>query len=166
MGFKSINEVEKFSFEDCQINSIKVEESCVEFNVEALIIKSNNSQNTNCTDSYAGTTRIRLQGGKILSGILDGFKYYDANGVLQTEIPDNNLSMEEILATLKESSGAYLYDMKLVKQEDENYYYSIGIEFESEEAYDTTPAKSYEINVVCTQLAVSWEIYMNRVQRG
>jgi hypothetical protein len=74
--------------------------------------------------------------------------------------------MEEILATLKESSGAYLYDMKLVKQEDENYYYSIGIEFESEEAYDTTPAKSYEINVVCTQLTVSWEIYMNRVQRG
>jgi hypothetical protein len=165
MGYQSVNEVENFSFEDCQISSVQIGEEYLEFEVEALIIKPNNSQNKNYTESYAGTTKIRFQGGRLLSGIKDGYKYYDANEVLQSETPDEELTMEQLLAMLKRSSGAYLYGIQLRRQEDGTFYYTMGVEFVSEEAYDTTPSDSYQLEVVCEQFTVSWESYMNRVQR-
>lgn len=165
MGYTSVNEVENFSFEDCQISSFRIGEHQLEVEVEALIVKPNNSQNSNYTESYAGTTRIQMKDGKLLSGIKDGYKRYDANGVLQEETPDEELTLEQIEAMLKESKGAYLYGIQLRTEEEGIYYYTMGIEFVSEEAYDTIPADSYQIEVSCRKLVISWDFYMNRVQR-
>lgn len=165
MGYTSINEAENFSFEDCQISSARIGENHIEFEVEALIVKPNNSQNSNYTESYAGTTTIYMKGGKLLSGIKDGYKYYDANEVLQEETPDEELTLEQIRTMLKGSKGAYLYGIQLRKEEDGIFYYTLGIEFVSEEAYDTVPADSYQIEIACQKLMISWEFYMNRVQR-
>ena len=85
MGFQSVDELEHFSFRDCQINTFRVTEEGLFLEVEALIVKANNSQNTNYTESYAGTTRILFEDGKLLSGKKDGYKYYDANEVLLSD---------------------------------------------------------------------------------
>lgn len=63
--------------------------------VEALIVRADNSQNTNYTESYAGTTKIRITDGKLIRCVRDGYKYYDANDVLQSEVPDYELSVAE-----------------------------------------------------------------------
>ena len=67
MGFKSVNEIEKFTFDDCVISSFKVNEAGIILVLEALIVDSNNSQNTNYTESYADTTTVRLLDGKIIT---------------------------------------------------------------------------------------------------
>ncbi len=165
MKYTSVNEVENFSFEDCQISRFQIGENQIEIEVEALIVKPNNSQNSNYTESYAGTTRIQMKGGKLLSGLKDGYKFYDANDVLQEEKPDEKLTLAQIEAILKSSKDAYLYSLQLCKEEEDTFYYTMGIEFVSEEAYDTIPADSYQIEISCRKLVISWDFYMNRVQR-
>ena len=69
MGFQSVNEIEQFNFDDCYVTEFEVSESQIDLLLEALIVRKNNSQNSNFTESYAGTTGLKLSGGKIISGV-------------------------------------------------------------------------------------------------
>ena len=164
MGFKSVNEIEKFTFDDCVISSFKVNEAGIILVFEALIVDSNNSQNTNYTESYADTTTVRLLDGKIISAKKDGYRYYDANEVLMEEVPDTVLSDVETENIIKICEGAYLYYMeKDADNESSKNIYNIGLEFTDEE--DNTAADSYEIKVSFKEAIFAWERYLNRVQR-
>lgn len=163
MGFQSVNEIEKFSFENCRICKFQVEEQQVSMELEALIVKPDNSQNTNYTESYAGDTKVKLEQCSILSGIKDGYKYYDANDVLLKEVPDEALSQEQLTQLFASCSGAYLFSMEQLKKEDDKYYYEMSIEFQDEE--DNTVADSYRLQICFTKAVFCWEQYLNRVQR-
>lgn len=163
MAFQSINEIEKFSFEDCRINKFEVKENQIYMELEALIVKPDNSQNTNYTESYAATTKVKLTEGQILSGIKDGYKYYDANDVLIKEVPDETFTKERVTNFPKTCEGAFLYALTKEKQEDNVNYYTMGIEFEDEE--DNTVADSYQLKICFEKAVFSWETYLNRVQR-
>ena len=164
MGFKSTNEIEKFTFDDCVISSFKVNDAGIILVLEALIVDSNNSQNTNYTESYADTTTVRLLEGKIISAKKDGYKYYDANDVLMEEVPDEILSEEETYNIIKTCEGAYLYYMeKDTDRTSSENIYNIGLEFTDEE--DNTAADSYEIKVSFSDAIFTWERFLNRVQR-
>ena len=164
MAFKSVNEIEKFTFDDCVVSSFKVNEAGIILTLDALIVDSNNSQNTNYTESYADTVTGRLLDGKIISAKKDGYKYYDANEVLLEEVPDVVLSKEETENIIKTCEGSYLYYMEKDNEtESETNIYNIGIEFVDEE--DSTSADSYEIKVSFSEAIFTWERYLNRVQR-
>ena len=158
MKFKAVDEINHFSFQDCQVVEAEVSSEGIRFQVEALIVRPENSQNTNFTESYAGTTEIRFVGGKITSGVKDGFKYYNADDVLIQEIPDTDLSKDEVSALLKKIEGAYLYEVK-----DEDDEYILALEFVDES--DFNPASdSYTLKVKAEKVIVEWDFYMNRVQ--
>ncbi|MCR5754389.1 MAG: hypothetical protein K6G30_06230 [Acetatifactor sp.] len=163
--FQSINEIEKFSFEDCQISKLEVKEKEIVLELEALIVMPNNSQNTNYTESYAGTTTVRLRDGKILSGVKEGYQYFDANDVLLESVDDIELSAEEIASLSKTGEGAYLYRFDKVEEEDGKYLYEMVIEMPQEEVYDTSVADSYRLQISFSQAIFEWEVYLNRVQR-
>lgn len=162
MGFKSVDEIEQFQFDDCRISRFELTDAGISLELEALIVKSNNSQNTNYTDSYAGTTHVRLIDGKITDGVKDGYKYYDANDVLIREVSDTALSEEEIKAFPKLCEGAYLYTLEKDREENGLYYYNMGVEFVDET--DNTMADSYSLHIVFSKAVFEWERYMNRVQ--
>lgn len=162
MSFQSVNEIEQFCFDDCVITDFEVTGSQINLELEALIVKRNNSQNTNFTESYAGTTRVRLLGGRVLSGVKDGLKYYNADGKLLNEIPDESLSQRQLKDLPSQSKGAYLYMMDREKTEGDLFYYTLGIEFVDD--YDNTMADSYRLSVCFEKAVFSWEHYMNRVQ--
>ena len=86
--FKSIDETDKFSYTDCVISDIEKAEDGYIFNVEALIVKENNSQNSNFTESFAGPSKIKFVDGKLKDIVKVGFKYYNADSVLIKEVPD------------------------------------------------------------------------------
>lgn len=157
MAFKSVDEVEQFRFDDCQISAFTVTDQKLELEVEALIVRTNNSQNTNYTESYAGTTKISLVNGTIQKIIKDGYRYYDANDVLLSEVPDEELSEEEIKQFPGRCRDAYLYDMQKTAEG-----YILGIEFEDPD--DHGVSDSYQVIVACDSVICTWERYMNRVQ--
>lgn len=164
MGFQSVDELEQFSFEDCQITSFQIKEEGIFFEVEALIVKARNSQNTNYTDSYAGTTQIRLLGGRILSAFKEGYKYYNANDVLVNEIPDESLSVAEIKAFPKKCDGAFLFAMEKREDVEGQIHYAVGIEFGDDSEYGSNVTDTYQLDVAFDKAIVNWERYMNRVQ--
>lgn len=164
MKFKSVNEIEKFSFEDCVINKFEVRNDMICLELEALIVKPDNSQNTNYTESYAGTTEVRLMGGNIISAVKEGFRYYNADDVLISEKPDEPLTETQIQEVTKASEGAYLFSMVKKGETDGRYVYTVGIEFVDEEELNTV-ADSYLLEVAFEKAVFAWDFYMNRVQR-
>ena len=163
MGYQSVDEIEKFSFEDCKISRFQVREKQIDMELEALIVKPDNSQNTNYTESYAGTTVAKFTGGKILSGVKDGYKYYNANDVLIKAVPDEPMTPEQLEKFPKTCEGAFLFSLVKTKEEVNIYYYEMGIVFEDVE--DNTVADSYQLTISFEKAVFTWEQYLNRVQR-
>ena len=158
MKYKSVDELDKFSFKDCELMELNLTPEGIKLQVEALIVLPENSQNSNFTESYAGTTEIRLVGGTILSSVKDGYRYYDANDNLIDEVSDKELSENEIIAILKNPKNAFLYEIK--KDSD---CYVIAVEFADPEEYNAA-LDSYTLKVKADKIIVEWDIYMNRVQ--
>lgn len=165
MSFRSVNEIERFGFEDCIIRTIAKEETGLRLELEALIVRPDNSQNTNYTESYAGPTTAHLQDGRVLRVVKEGYRYLDANDNPVEEVADTELSQQEAEAFLKACKEYYLFCMERVKEEDGVFTYVVGIEVPAEEVYDTTPADTYRMEVCFTRAEFVWQMYLNRVQR-
>ena len=108
MGFKSVNEIEKFKFTDCVITKREKKNDEISYEVEALIIASDNSQNSNCTESYAGTAYIRFISGEEILCIKDGYKKYDCDNKLIEEVPDEKVDSVTMENLLKHCENFYL----------------------------------------------------------
>lgn len=165
MGFQSINEIENFSFEDCVIGRFEILEDQIRMVLEALIVKPHNSQNKNFTESYAGTMTVRLQGGKVVSAAKEGYKCYNADEVLISEVPDEPLTIDETKELAKTFGDAMLFAMDKIQEENGVFTYSLRVEFPNKEEYDDSVTDTYELIVEFAQAIFEWEYYMNRVQR-
>ena len=154
MAFKSVNEISAFSFEDCMITKFEYKEKEVYMELEALIVKANNSQNTNYTESYAGPTQVRLQGAKVISGYQEGSKYYDANDVLVEQVPDQPVAPLEYDSVIKKCVDAQAYLFQLEPQQVENgFSYRMFLDLE-----ETT----YMITVSFSKSIAEWERFQNK----
>lgn len=155
--FKSINEIDRFDFEDCVLTGFSNAEDGLVLSVEALIVKATNSQNTNFTDSYAGSTEIKLNNASVKEILKSGFKYYDANGKLLKDVPDEPVLKPEWGSLIKSFEGNYLPGIYL-----EDNMYIVEVEMIDE---DGTQGNTYLLKVEAEGVTVTWEKYMNRVQR-
>lgn len=165
MSFRSVNEIEKFSFEDCVVRTISQEETGLRLELEALIVRPDNSQNTNYTESYAGPTTAHLQNGRVLRVVKEGYRYLDADDNPVEEVADQELSRQEAEVFLKACQEYYLFCMERVKEENGVFTYAVGIEVPAQEVYDTTPTDTYRLEVCFTRAEFVWQLYLNRVQR-
>lgn len=158
MKYKSVNELDTFSFRDCRICTFKISDNQILVEAEALIVKPENSQNTNFTESYAGPARLSFSNGKIISAVKDGYKYYNADDVLMEEVPDVKLSEGQIKELLEKIQGAYLYEATRQKEG-----YLLAVEFVDESDFHTA-SDSYTMMVRADDIIIEWDFYMNRVQ--
>lgn len=162
MSFKSVNEIFNFDFQDATISNVKIGDD-ITFNLEALIIEPENSQNDNYTKSYADTSKVKLTNGKLLSAIRDGYRHYDANDKLIEDVADESLDLDQSKMILKGCNGAYLYAIEMCNESSEDLFvYNLCVEFPNMD-YDTTVTKSYQFKVSFTESVITWERYMNKV---
>ena len=161
MGYRAVDEIENFRYDDCQITGLYLrdEEICIE--VESLIVGRNNSQNTNFTESYAGTTKMHFKGGKIEHAIKDGYRYYDANEVLLQEVKDRILEDDEAADLYANCGGSYLYNIEITDRAKEQCC-RLYIEFVDDE---NLPSESYTLEMSYDEAVFVWERYLNRVQQ-
>lgn len=159
MKFKSINELEYFEFRDTVVHKLVIAENKLVADLEAVIVRAENSQNLNFTRSYASDLVMTLEGATLQKAIKEGYKYYDANDVLKEEVPDTPLSDEELTGILRTIDGAYLWAVVAVKAEENttgHYLYQIGIDKDEE--------TTYWLQVEFDKSILEWDRYMNRVQ--
>ena len=162
--FCSINELDKFSYDDCVINSFKVLDNSITLELEALVVKANNSQNSNYTESYADVTVMRLVDAKIERIILAGYKVYDADDNLLEEIPDKEIEADGYDEIISKLSGAYLYRVLQMDKIGDKEIYDFEIEFESGEQMQDLRNDTYVLSIAMSKSEVSWDRYLNRVQ--
>ena len=82
---------------------------------------------------------------------------------LLEEVPDHLLMSQELESLLGMKKDTYLYDLK--QEKDTNGLYAVlGIEFPTEDITGID-ADSYQIKVRYSDVTVSWEKYLNRVEQ-
>ena len=159
MKYNSVDEIDTISFRDAAIVRcvFSAKQGILEFELDGAMVRENNSANELFSDRYVRDMQVRFVNPEVEAILLEGHKYYDANDVLQSEVPDYELSVVETAEFPKSCEGAYLFEMK---QDADGYV--LGIEFVDPE--DQTVGDSYQVYVTGTQVAMLWEQYMNRVQ--
>lgn len=167
MKYKAVDELEHFGFQDAKIKKFEKTDSGLLLVLEAVIVKANNSQNGNYTDSYAATLNMRLVGANIQKAVREGYKYYDANDVLVEEVPDVSLAEAEIDALLADSEDDYLFDAVKVNEEENDtghFLYLFGIDVPDDA--DEDEIVSYWLQIEFEKSILEWDRYMNRVQNA
>lgn len=160
MKYKSVDELEHFSFRDARLEKCECMGEGLRMELAAVIVCAENSQNSNFTESYAGPLTLRLMGAQIQKVVKEGYKYYDANDVLLEEVPDTPLTEEEIDALLKGCDGYYLF-FDVVKVDDSRndtgrQLYLFGM--------DTDEDTTYWLQIAFDKAVAEWDKYLNRVQ--
>jgi len=105
MKFNAKDELKQISFEDSEILDFYMDHEKVEFRFNGATIKAGNSQNARFQDVYCGEIKLALEGAKLARLVKEGMKYYDPDGKLLEEIPDQDMEKEDqdqVLARLKE----------------------------------------------------------------
>jgi len=157
MSFKSVNETDKFRYDDCILHKTEFGEDFILMELEALIVKADNSQNTQYVESYAGDTTLTFKNGKITGLKKQGYKYYDAGDRLVEEVPDTEMSVA--LTDMKKMlSGVFLFSVG--KTPEDRYLLLI----EMPETEPGVIADTYEVEIEAGDVIFAWEKYMNRVQ--
>ena len=159
--FQSVNEINEFNFEDCVITGFHLHKGTIVLQLESLIVMPRNSQNTNYTESYADTATLELLKGQITEYVKEGYKLYDANDKLLKEVPDEPLCLADFSEFVKKCTDAYLYEIEQI----DNRIYLLYLEFPGEDEYDITGRTNYRLKIQADSAIISWERYLNRVQR-
>lgn len=155
MRFQTINALELFNFEEVTVRQIDAGRDCVTVVMDALIAKGNNPNNEECVDRYLDTANVRFLGGNIIKIIKEGYRYYDANGRLTEEKPDEEIPLMAYDSVLKECRDVFLFDLIAGKEQADRLIYELGI--------DLNESDTYWITISCKENAVEWEKFMNRV---
>jgi len=156
MSFVSKNELKNFSFADCVLVELTRDKSAMKLTLDALIVKGNNSQNSNYTDSYADTAVCTLKNDEVIALLKEGYNRYDADDNLIEEIPDEPIAPSDYPEIFKLCQGAYVARFEF----EEGEYV---IEFETTDEVGAI-ADSYELHVAAESITFSWDRYLNRVQ--
>ena len=91
MKFRCVDEFEQLSFDDSPIVSFQMSEDEVTFTFGGATVKAGNSQNGRFQDMYCGEITLTLLQAQMKRLVKEGMKYYDADGNLQREIPDEDV---------------------------------------------------------------------------
>ncbi|MBQ1922627.1 MAG: hypothetical protein IIU47_04945 [Lachnospiraceae bacterium] len=163
MKFQSVNELKYFDFQDCRVLSAALKDSLLTFETEALIVKRGNSQNRQPFDSYAGNALISFEGVRILKAVKEGYKRYTADDVLAEEVPDRELSADEVRDLGSLLKDAYLYEVEKDHFEEGETVYALEFESPGEDLYDVLDTDNYGLLITFDCVTISWDQYMNRV---
>lgn len=160
--FKSVNELHQFSFDDSEIQELKFENGRMEMTLNGAMVKAKNSQNARYQDMYCGTIQIRLEKVTIARLMKEGMKYYDANGELQREIPDEDIpapAQEKVLARLAKGMVFTTVEDRV----DHGYAWEFGIDVPKEE--DEEEVDTFWLCVLFEGSVVQWDRYCSPAEQ-
>lgn len=156
MKFRSVNEMEQLSFDDSQIIEFKADDKKITFTFNGATVKAKNSQNGRFEDMYCGEIILQLQNAEIARLVKEGLKYYDANGNLKKEIPDEDVPIPAQAAVLKRMAKGKVFTV-VPASVATGYGYEFGIDVPKEE--DEEEVDTFWLCVTCDETVATWERY-------
>ena len=147
MGFYTENEVETFDFGEAHISEIRFGLGPFYMLVDNVKILEQNSCNRDVRTMRTNGLTFRIIDPQIVAVTEEGCKIYNADGVLQKEVPDRTVSPEEYANLCKELEEAVIY--KLEKTGDS---YRISIDGEEH---------AYTMEIKGSGDSEEWDRFMN-----
>lgn len=147
MGFYTENEVETFDFGEAHISEIRFGLGPFYMLVDNVKILEQNSCNRDVRTMRTNGLTFRIIDPQIVAVTEEGCKIYNADGVLQKEVPDRTVSPEEYANLCKELEEAVIY--KLEKAGDS---YRISIDGEEH---------AYTMEIKGSGDSEEWDRFMN-----
>ena len=158
--FQAVNEIQNFSFDSSEILELKVGSDSVTFLLNGAVVKKENSQNSRFQDVYCAKLFLQLKEAKLLRLVKEGYKYYDADGNLMEEKPNEDVPVLEQNSVLARCSTGTIF----TTVEDEagtGKIYEFGIDvpkIEDEEEVDT-----YWLCIQFEESVAGWDKYLGPV---
>ena len=163
MKFQCVNELDQLSFDDAGIGSFRVEEKKIEFTFQGALVKAKNSQNARYQDMYCGEIVLQLENAEIARLVKEGMKYYDADGNLQSEIPDEDVPAPAQDAVLKRLAKGTVFT---VVHDDvkEGYAAEFGIDVPKED--DAEEIDTFWLCVTYEKSVAGWDRYCSPAEEN
>ena len=163
MKFQCVNELNQLSFDDSGILSLKADEENIEFTFQGATVKAKNSQNERYQDMYCGEIILQLKNAKIARLVKEGMKYYDADGNLQREVPDEDVPVPAQAAVLQRLANGTVFT---VVHDDvkEGYGVEFGIDVPKEE--DEEEIDTFWLCVTFEKSVAGWDRYCSPAEVG
>lgn len=148
MGYRTVDELEGFSFHDAHISGIEVKNGHFFIILDGVIIKSDNSCNRDIRDMCTNDLILKIQDADIIEVVEEGYKVYNADGKLMEQYEDRVIGKEyysEIFCELCDEAGeSYIYT---IEKSGEVYTFNI----------DASDGTTYIIKVKGTHNVEEWE---------
>ncbi len=155
MKYKTKNQLDTLKIQEATLSAITLAPMRLTLTIEGAIIKANNSNNTRFEDMYSPLMELTLSGANVLSFCQQGYKYYNADGVLESETPDRPLTEDERRQVLMDAPGAYLFYFG--ENPDADNYLLI---FDIEKDEDAT---TYQLEITFEESLAQWDRYAGPV---
>ena len=158
MKFKVVDQLDKFGFRDVQVNTCEMKDTTLHMTMGGVVSKYNNPCNERFQDWYILESYARFEGAEITNCYKEGLKYYDANNVLLEEIPDEPISPEAYMETLKLLKNSIMFTL-LEKDAPEGRKCV-------EIALDLEEGDTYWVEFVYDRVIIEWDRYANKVMES
>lgn len=101
MNYRTTDELMHFQFKDAYIADIQVTSGFFHILLDNVTILPENSCNRDIREMRANQLTLKLEEGRIISMIEEGYKVYDANGNLKDSFEDKKVAEPEFAAAAK-----------------------------------------------------------------
>lgn len=148
MGYITHNELANFDFSDAQIADVEVLGDAFHLCLDNVLIKPECSANRDIRLMRTNGMILRFAPMEIVSLVKEGYRTYNADGVLINEDPDVELakdSLETLLECMPEG-----YAVSLEKDGDKYIF-----------CFDGTDEATYDIIIKCESDSQEWEKFYN-----
>jgi hypothetical protein len=153
MRFTLENGMEQFNYQDAQLLACSLGEHIL-MELAAPVAKATNPQNDSMEDRYVESLQIRLMNAKIVEFVKEGYRYYDANNVLQETVADTpiaSLEWDSQIADLV-AAQAIVFQIEPIACEQ-------GLKYRF---YFDVADSTYLLTIACSKTIHEWERFQNR----
>lgn len=150
MRFFTENEVETFDFSEAHIGELRFGPGFFYMLLDNVKILENNSKNRDVRTMRTNGLMFRIMNPQVVAVTEEGCKIYNADGVLQQEVPDRPVRPEEYVKLCKKMEDAVVFELK---KEDSCYRISAD-----------TEDHAYILEVQGSGDSEEWERFMNMTE--
>lgn len=147
MRFSTENELSTFDFTDSYVGALQMGLGTFCAVLDNVKILENNSKNRDVRTMRTNGLRLQIFEAQIAQVIEEGCKVYNADGILQKELPDRQLETEQYPQMFEQLEGAAVYGIK-----KDGTHYEIGIDGDEH---------SYTICLLGSSDREEWDRFMN-----
>lgn len=148
MSYTTTNEYQTFDFKDAYIAEMRLMNNSFYAYLDNVTILAENSKNRDIRQMRANNFTLKLSDATIDSFIEEGYRIYNADGILAEQKPDRVLPASEYPDALKEMSECTLYS---IKKDHSCYLFSID-----------TDDHTYLLRITASSDKEHWERFLTK----